>query len=98
MIINQIKITSNEKDLNKRKSKTTQLNKNDIIAINSTQLFRDDDYPFSLSTDKFYPLKYNKFNYNLKKMKKNNELTIDTRKIHINVIDSSKKPKFNFLD
>ena len=90
----------------KKKSKTTQLNKNDIIAINSTQLFRDDDYPFSLSTDKFrlekekqfYPSKYNRLNDTFKKFKKKNDLTIDTRRIPLNLIESSKKQKFNFLD
>ena len=44
-----------EKDSNKTKSKTTQLNAYEIIPINSTHLPQkaDDEYPFSLSTDKF---------------------------------------------
>ena len=95
-----------EKDSNKTKSKTTQLNGYEIIPINSTQLPQkaDDEYPFSLSTDKFrlekekqfYLSKTNKLNRLSQAKQKPKELIIDTR-TPLALMNPTKQ-KFNFLD
>ena len=95
-----------EKDSNKTKSKTTQLNAYEIIPINSTHLPQkaDDEYPFSLSTDKFrlekekqfYLSKTNKLNGFSQAKQKHKELIIDTR-TPLTLMNPTKQ-KFNFLD
>ena len=98
---------SPEKNLNKTKSKTTQLNSSEMIPINSTQLEKhtlNDEYPFSLTTDKFrlekekqfFISKTNRFNGLSQKKQKSKNLIIDTRAPM--TLKNPTKQKFNFLD
>ena len=100
---------SSHKDLNKKKSKTTQLSDNDIIPINSTQLEEssNNEYPFALTTDKFRLEKEKQFfisNKNKliekdKNKQKSKELVIDTRNPTLSLMNiQNKKPKFNFVE
>ena len=105
-----MKNTNNHnKDLNKKKSKTTQLNDNDIIPINSTQLEQssNDEYPFSLTTNKFRLEKEKQFfipnknklydNYKHNHKQKSKDLIIDTRNPSLSLMND-KKHKFNYID